>query len=903
MQHYYYLRRFCLILLLTFTSGIVSWAQNLTFEIVSYDCNSGVLQYKFNSNDGSPVSVTLPGIFGGTLNPNTVATYTFPSDGRVGRTVNGSASQSGNQISVNFTNGCNMNTNPTNPTTPTTPTNPPTGSCVVSNPAGSFDHADCNGLSGWAFDNADLGKTLTIDIYVDGNKVGSVSANGDRPDVASYFGNSDARYHGFTYAFPSNASWKNGQNHNITVRICGVNNDLGGAKPVNCNGSTTPVVDPPAPSGYTYENVFNQGARIASVASDCGYYVPVPDGFIRIKSRATDPYNFSYEYNANNNPFYGEYLRNFNTYYGTDQTHASQYVANSPFFDYRSIDYFDRDGQTASEQYSAENGWLLAFKDFGTPNYYADGTSRGPLTPFFALYNKYTGVLRVFLLNAPNTFKRNTALITLKQYKLDNNAPMAPSALFSYATTNQDYSYYDNYEGKQVDCLPFQLSAIAQVKSFGWVHADFKLTGYQRNLSNTTLAVSIYDYDQATSLGDLDASLQAHGTFAGEIAASSQGTLSTVSGLFKGVSEAANSVAELNDIGGAASFFSSLLAIGSTATPLGLIANGLSLVDNVIGLFQSNDPQKFSGTVQLSGKVEGKITGQVNTPGSFKAQYVLALTDDVGAESIPGVHDRVDKNIPWGVYSLYRPNFKLTCNSNPTGDQYGSYRKQVFLEVPINVFTNPNIGMTLIKKELAFINVDRQNNTAYNINEFTDVNNGGTFLRVIDKTEGSTQVDPNPPAQIIQIPEAFILRLTFQTNTGKTVTILKTYYIPAQISDKMVRAAYNENISTCSVPSGRLASQELSEKESLTVYPNPFKNSQTIEYTASKAGQVSINVLDLSGRSVFSNTYSVEPGQQRITLDALNKNGSELPVGLYFLEINLPQENGVKRIVKRILKQ
>lgn len=81
---------------------------SLAFQIVSYDCNSGLLQYRFNSSDGSAVSVNLPGIFGGTVSPNTVLSYTFPGDGLQGRTVTGTATQSGTQISINFTNGCGL---------------------------------------------------------------------------------------------------------------------------------------------------------------------------------------------------------------------------------------------------------------------------------------------------------------------------------------------------------------------------------------------------------------------------------------------------------------------------------------------------------------------------------------------------------------------------------------------------------------------------------------------------------------------------------------------------------------------------------------------------------------------------------------------------------------------------
>ncbi|AQG80619.1 hypothetical protein AWR27_15580 [Spirosoma montaniterrae] len=228
----------------------------LAFQIVSYDCNTGVLQYRFNSNDNSPVSVTLPGIFGGTMNPNTVATHTFPGDARQGRTITGTASQGGSQINIQFTNGCNMQGGTTDPGTP----NPPTGSgsCSVSNPNSALDFADCNGVSGWALDQNNLSQPVTYDIYVDGVKTYSgLTATGDRQDLVPHFGNNPAaRYHGFQYQFPANASWKNGQNHTISVRICGVNGDMNGSpKTVSgCTGGSQtqtppPTTNPPSGSG------------------------------------------------------------------------------------------------------------------------------------------------------------------------------------------------------------------------------------------------------------------------------------------------------------------------------------------------------------------------------------------------------------------------------------------------------------------------------------------------------------------------------------------------------------------------------------------------------------------------------------------------------------------------------
>ncbi|WP_227686946.1 hypothetical protein [Spirosoma arboris] len=117
--------------------------------------------------------------------------------------------------------------------------------CSVSSPNGSVDYANCNSVGGWAFNGANLNQPVIIDIYVDGVKTYSgITANGDRQDLVTAFGSSAARYHGFSYSFPATAPWKNGQNHAISVRICGANSDIGGSpKTVSgCTGGTQPPV-------------------------------------------------------------------------------------------------------------------------------------------------------------------------------------------------------------------------------------------------------------------------------------------------------------------------------------------------------------------------------------------------------------------------------------------------------------------------------------------------------------------------------------------------------------------------------------------------------------------------------------------------------------------------------------
>ncbi|WP_155297359.1 hypothetical protein [Spirosoma aerolatum] len=125
--------------------------------------------------------------------------------------------------------------------------------CSVGNPQGALDYANCNGVGGWAFDRANLNQTITVDIYIDGVKTYSgIQANGDRQDLVAAFGSTAARYHGFSFSFPANAPWKNGQNHSVSVRICGVASELGASpKTVNgCSGGSQPST-PSSGCAYT----------------------------------------------------------------------------------------------------------------------------------------------------------------------------------------------------------------------------------------------------------------------------------------------------------------------------------------------------------------------------------------------------------------------------------------------------------------------------------------------------------------------------------------------------------------------------------------------------------------------------------------------------------------------------
>jgi len=105
---------------------------------------------------------------------------------------------------------------------------PRTTSCTSGTPnyIGNLDVADCNFISGYAWDSNDNEGTINVAIYVDGSFLVAVPAQEAYPGIGS-------GYHGFKFAVP--ASLKNGQPHSINVKFSGTSISLSNTpKTITC---------------------------------------------------------------------------------------------------------------------------------------------------------------------------------------------------------------------------------------------------------------------------------------------------------------------------------------------------------------------------------------------------------------------------------------------------------------------------------------------------------------------------------------------------------------------------------------------------------------------------------------------------------------------------------------------
>jgi len=83
------------------------------------------------------------------------------------------------------------------------------------------------------------------------------------------------------------------------------------------------------------------------------------------------------------------------------------------------------------------------------------------------------------------------------------------------------------------------------------------------------------------------------------------------------------------------------------------------------------------------------------------------------------------------------------------------------------------------------------------------------------------------------------------------------------------------------------------------VQPNPFSGSVSIDFTLEIPGSVTLSIRDLQGRIVRRlEDGERSAGAQSVTWDGRSDDGSEVPAGIYFVQLGTESRTAVQRIVR-----
>lgn len=156
---------------------------------------------------------------------------------------------------------CSVPTPTPTPTPTATPTPTPTP-VPTPNYGGYHEVADCNQISGWAWDSQQPNTPISVDIYADGNLLATVLADQFRQDLLNAGIGNGA--HVFSLATPANL--KDGQQHEIRVRYAGTSIDLSTTpKSITCSAPTPTPTPTPTPVPTPDYGGFHEAAACSSI--------------------------------------------------------------------------------------------------------------------------------------------------------------------------------------------------------------------------------------------------------------------------------------------------------------------------------------------------------------------------------------------------------------------------------------------------------------------------------------------------------------------------------------------------------------------------------------------------------------------------------------------------------------
>ncbi|SKC24236.1 T9SS type A sorting domain-containing protein [Alkalitalea saponilacus] len=321
-------------------------------------------------------------------------------------------------------------------------------------------------------------------------------------------------------------------------------------------------------------------------------------------------------------------------------------------------------GDNATRDMYPSDGWVLLYRDFGTP-------SIEQPWPHFILYNKFKGIVRLFFIDFRITPQSYYA-ITLSH----KNPSITTSAL---ASDSRDKGYLDSYSATHNQI------AICKATLGEWAYVDFDFTTYDPNkpagLGYAFEVKSVYQ-------GHID-------LFANKLSEVTEKNPTTF--------EAVNSVIKKS----AAS-----IALGKQyfSTPQGFLKDMTKLADDNKGKWFESTLREISGstianTIPIIGGVAGIITGFLgNDKGTVSSFTPFKITGDVKFDNLvrqffiwaPGTPHNEPSGLgiplydkPLGIFGVRKINILETVHE----DSYVNFRVSSFSINKLDFIINPNSNL------------------------------------------------------------------------------------------------------------------------------------------------------------------------------------------------------------------
>lgn len=520
-----------------------------------------------------------------------------------------------------------------------------------------------------------------------------------------------------------------------------------------------------------------------------------------------------------------------------------------------------------------EDGWVLAYRDFGTP-------TSAPEMPFFGLYNKYRGILRLMFYNT-REFGYNHFEMALRFVDQAHSG-----ALLTF--TDEENSFLNTYDKSREEFMMTEAAAIN-----GWIWADFFLFGYDPNLSDLArLRVSISGINTSNiSLESTEFTLNQvffdMNPGGGRKGADLLNAINNGVKVYKTVEDFLEDMRKSvardksqgkshwwheivdNEFGTASSArtVDNEFATAPTALPGADVVNTIGKIAGFVSTFMGGGnknmprmPIRFEGSIKFKGSIE-------TSPFLI---YARDLGLKAGVGNNPPDHYRVLQPISWGVFNLIKKPTLKACYTLVRPIQHWWSNWSIRVD-SLDYNFNNNSDMQLQSVEGALVS------SSGPINSY-----GGAYKPL---TENKLSFAWFGPAVIYQYFDV-ALKMTFKINS------------PTRYSDDEIVVykviPVNGTIKSCTLPHNLDSFSMFSENKQATSsfvqykpFPNPAHNEVTIATGLNIGSEVIVEIFDPTGHQVreLIPIADVKTSLGKVVWNLENSQGVRVPKGIYHYRV------------------
>ncbi len=568
----------------------------------------------------------------------------------------------------------------------------------------------------------------------------------------------------------------------------------------------------------------------------------------------------------------------------------------SPWFDTNTNENVSAFRYENPKNYEPNQGWILIQRDFGAPGRFINH-------PYFILYNRYAGILRIFVAITETVAGYNKAAISLGYAK--GRKRTAILGFHDETGHIQSTRHFNN------NVAPVKVGNTYAYDLPYWLHADFVMNydpcsckvpeaALQFSVDLVSESTLTFKVDGESVPKDVLGREGSGNLVFGDIA----GKVKSTADIYKSASSGLKSMMKAKKISEATANQWNLL---SFVPGLGSI---MGAAQAFVGLFSD----KKTTNMPVAYKIGLEGAGKITTTDPQKS--IFMDVPNAAVNLIPNT--LVQWRNTLGVFALLEPpTFTVTdgrgsvnvCPPEYSGFSGCTYKNINItlnrdLKFAVNSAAYPSTSNYTISVALEVVGGGGQRTpyVAYDCSSssppvtLTEVRFdkiGSVYLRVVvtfDKTMGSTLNEAVFSARYPARAGTLSGSCTRSTQYASGVSAVcnstdyknrTTQYLRTEVAGYEKELPIEENI----------------DNSSFSVFPNPSNGLVSFEYGLVTFGYVSVSVMDMSGREVVKviNNQFYTPGEHRVQIDLQEER--KIAPGVYLCRMKTDQGEKIQRLI------